>query len=90
MTVTVRDRSAEAPWGHGPTCPVTRKVTISSRCPACGERRGEPSGQNTSEDGAHYWVQTWQNPCGHTDLYAAVVAEADALAAGTGTEAAAR
>lgn len=83
MTVTVRYRSAEAPWGHGPTRPVTRKVTISSRCPVCGGRRGEPCGQNSSEDGAHYWVQTWQNPCGHTDLYAAVVAEANVLAAGT-------
>ncbi|MEZ0095037.1 hypothetical protein [Streptacidiphilus sp. EB129] len=82
MTVTVRDRSAEAPWGHGPTAPVTRQVTISTRCPACGGLRGEPRGQNSVDDGAHYWVQTWTNDCGHVDSYATVIAEVGALSAG--------
>jgi len=81
MTVTVRDRSAEAPWGQGLSRPVTRKVTISARCPACDGRRGEPRGLNSSEDGEYYWVQIWDNPCGHVDDYAAVVAEAKALTA---------
>lgn len=80
MTVTVRDRSAEAPWGVGLTNPVTRKVVISAFCPVDGERRGEPRGLNQCDDGAHYWVQVWANPCGHTDMYDAVIKEAAALA----------
>jgi hypothetical protein len=80
MTVTIRDRSAERPWGSGPTNPVTRTVTISALCPRCGGRRGEPTGLNQCDDGAFYWVQVWSNPCGHVDMYADVVVEAKALA----------
>jgi len=80
MTVTVRDRSREAPWGSGPTYPVTRKITISAFCPVCGEHRGEPQGLNQCDDGAYYWVQVWVNPCGHRDMYADVVNEALAMA----------
>lgn len=76
MTVTVRDRNAEAPWGSGRTNPITRQVTISANCPVCGERRGEPEGVNQYDDGASYWVQVWANPCGHIDRYADVVIEA--------------
>jgi hypothetical protein len=78
MTVTVRDRSAEAAWGNGPTKPVTRTVTISAFCqvPDCGQRRGEPGGLSSHDDGASYWVQVWANPCGHVDSYADVVEEA--------------
>lgn len=80
MTVTIRDRSREAPWGYGLTSPVTRKVTISATCPKCGGPRGEPKGRNSCDDGAFYWVQTWSNPCGHVDMYDAVVREAATLA----------
>lgn len=76
MTVTVRDRASESPWGSGFTNPRTRKVTISAFCPACGGRRGTPQGQNSCDDGAFYWVQTWKNPCGHVDMYADVINEA--------------
>ena len=77
-TVTVRDRSSEAPWGVGLTNPITRTVTISAFCPKCGERRGEPRGSNQCDDGAFYWVQVWTNPCGHIDGYADVIKEAAA------------
>lgn len=80
MQVTVRDRSAEAAWGSGPTNPHIRTLTISANCPACQGPRGEPQGQNTCDDGAYYWVHIWTNPCGHVDLYADVVVEAAALA----------
>lgn len=81
ITVTVRDRSAEAPWGSGPISPVIRKVTISANCPECGGLRGEPTGLNSCDDGAYYWVQVWKNPCGHVDLYESVIEEAAELAA---------
>lgn len=77
MTVTVRDRSAESPWGSGPVNPRTREVTISAYCRTCGGRRGKPKGRNEYDDGAWYWVQTWDNPCGHIDRYADVIAEAN-------------
>lgn len=80
IEVTVRDRSAEAPWGVGMGRPVVRKVTISALCPKCGGSRGERKGLNQYDDGDHYWVQTWQNNCGHIDAYADVITEAEALA----------
>lgn len=76
MTVRVRDRSAEAPWGSGPTNPIVRTVTIAANCPVCGKRRGTPSNLNQYEDGVHYSVDIWTNPCGHADPYVAVVEEA--------------
>lgn len=79
MTVTVRDRTAESPWGSGPLTPVTRQITISAFCPRCGLRRGQPNGLNQHDDGAWYWVQTWTNPCGHVDMYADVLREAGAV-----------
>jgi len=81
MTVRVRDRSAEAPWGFGLTNPVVRVVTISAFCTVCGGRRGEPGNLNQCDDGAHYSVDVWTNPCGHTDEYSDVVAEAAELLA---------
>ena len=87
MEVTVRDRSVESPWGHGPTSPATRVITIADHCPVpgCGAKRGEPQGLNSTDDGAHYWVQTWKNPCGHRDDYVDVLKEAKALAEADGT-----
>lgn len=80
IKVTVRDHSAEAPWGQGLTRPVTRTVEISAFCqvPNCGGRRGQPRGQNLCDDGAYYHVSAWSNACGHVDLYEAVIAEAKA------------
>lgn len=78
MEVTVRDRSAEPPWGSGPLRVAVREAVIDDNCPQCGERRGEPQGLNQSEDGVYYWTQVWDNPCGHTDFYRQVVAEAEA------------
>ena len=80
MIVTIRDRGAEAPWGSaGLITPITRKVEIADTCPTCGGPRGEPRGLNQCDDGAYYWVQVWDNPCGHRDMYVDVLAEAAAL-----------
>lgn len=82
MTVTVRDRGSESPWGSGPVTP--RPVRVSSAyCPQCGQRRGEPRDLNQCDDGAYYWVQIWTNPCGHIDHYKAVIAEAATRVADT-------
>lgn len=77
MRITVRDRASESAWGSGPTNPRTRTVTISAFCPTCGARRGQPRGLNTCDDGTFYWVQVWDNPCGHVDHYVDVIREAD-------------
>lgn len=81
MKVRVRDRSAESPWGSGLTNPVVRTVEISTRCPVCGGGRGVPRNLNQVDDGAHYSVDIWTNPCGHVDAYVAVVKEAARLSA---------
>lgn len=76
MTVRVRDRGAEPPWGHGLARVVVRRITISDRCPICGGPRGEPRNLNQCDDGNYYSVDIWENPCGHIDSYPNVLAEA--------------
>lgn len=80
MQVTVRNRAAEAPWGSGLTTPITCEITISDNCPECDAPRGVPQGRNSCDDGAYYWVQVWENPCGHSDSYPAALAEAKTMA----------
>ncbi|MFJ4469493.1 hypothetical protein ACIP2X_18645 [Streptomyces sp. NPDC089424] len=52
-------------------------VTISTRCPRCGGPRGwdQVRPYRFAHDGEHITVDAWKNPCGHEDLYAAVLAE---------------
>lgn len=80
MTVRVRDRASEAPWGSGLNRPAIRTVTIPRACPRCGCPRGEARNLNQHDDGEWYSVDIWQNPCGHVDHYADVVREAARLA----------
>lgn len=75
MTVRVCDRGT----GRGYEGVKIRKVTISAYCPECGGRRGEPRNHNFHEDGEWLSVDKWENPCGHVDLYAHVLAEAQEL-----------
>lgn len=85
MTVTVRDRESEAPWGsQGWITPYIRQVTISAYCQQCGQRRGTPRPMDQCDDGAYYSVDVWTNPCGHLDRYPAVIAEARELSAAGG------
>lgn len=76
VEVTIRDRSAEPAWGSGPLRVAVRTVVIDDNCSQCGGPRGEPRWMSQHEDGVWYWVQTWGNPCGHTDFYKQVVQEA--------------
>src|SRR5690606_41858302 len=55
--------------------PVIRQVTIPAACPRCGGPRGVARNLNQCDDGAYYSVDVWDNPCGHVDMYAAVVKE---------------
>ena len=81
ITVTVRDRAGEAPWGgSGFTGPCVRRVRIAANCPACGGPRGPRRNLNQCDDGAFYSTDIWDNPCGHLDRYASVVDEAELLA----------
>lgn len=76
MTVRVRDRDAEAPWGSpGLITPRVRTITISALCPECPGLRGEPMNRDLCDDGAYYSVDVWTNPCGHVDTHEAVLAE---------------
>lgn len=77
LTVTVHDTLTEAAyWGRGYASPLTREVTISAYCPQCGGKRGEPRWHRQCDDGEWYSVQVWTNPCGHVDMYDAVLVEA--------------
>lgn len=51
-------------------------VEISSHCPVCGGIRGEPKWHHFCEDGDWLVCQTWNNPCGHVDLYRDLLIEA--------------
>ncbi|TMR97884.1 hypothetical protein [Nonomuraea basaltis] len=68
-------------WGVGLTNPVVRSIVISAYCVVCGTPRGMPRQIHQCEDGVHYWPHVWDNPCGHVDMYAAVVKEAKEFAA---------
>ncbi|WP_418345806.1 hypothetical protein [Rhodococcus pyridinivorans] len=72
LTVRVADRR------HSPVGLATiRTITIAGTCPRCGGPRGEPYPYNFYDDGAWLVADCWDNPCGHVDLYNAVLAEAE-------------
>ncbi|MFB8406403.1 hypothetical protein [Streptomyces sp. NPDC055912] len=52
-------------------------VTIATRCPACGGPRGwdTVTAHGFHQDGERLVVDRWTNPCGHFDMYQAVVRE---------------
>lgn len=76
-TVVVLDRTAQdAGWGRGGGGIVLRNVTLVWICPRCLGPRGEPVRRPACEDGHHYAVDCWTNPCGHVDTYSAVLREA--------------
>ncbi|MFJ3100300.1 hypothetical protein [Streptomyces sp. NPDC086835] len=52
-------------------------VTISTLCPNCGGPRGwdAVTPHRFHHDGAYLVVDRWSNPCGHADVYEAVVKE---------------
>jgi len=56
-----------------------KTIEIADNCPICGEIRGKPYGYNFSEDGESFFVNRWDNPCGHIDYYKNVLIEADKL-----------
>ena len=77
MTVRVCDLGPGPDWvGVSVTT-----VTVPAFCPSCGGPRGadtiKPS--RFQEDGDWYVVDGWRNPCGHLDMYAAVLREARAV-----------
>ncbi|MFD8509626.1 hypothetical protein ACFV27_00570 [Streptomyces antimycoticus] len=74
MTVRVRHDGD----GPGYSGVGIHTVTISTRCPRCGGPRGYDAirPHRFHHDGAWFTVDRWTNPCGHTDLYEAVLSEA--------------
>lgn len=55
---------------------TVRTLTLVWTCPVCGGERGKPRDGRVIEDGWHYYVHVWDNPCGHHDMYAACLVEA--------------
>lgn len=83
MEVTVLDRELEKKlWGNGyfTIRQIIKTVIIGSACPVCGKPRGLPRWERRFEDGEHYDISRWDNPCGHVDHYEDVLREAEALA----------
>ncbi|MGX1301430.1 hypothetical protein RKD35_002918 [Streptomyces albogriseolus] len=74
-TMTVRVRYAGEGPKHEGVGVLT--VTISTRCPRCGGPRGwdKVRPYRFTHHGERITVDAWKNPCGHEDVYAAVVAE---------------
>lgn len=50
-------------------------VVIKKICPVCGGPRGDKHNGKIVEDGEHYCVDKWKNPCGHHDWYGDVLVE---------------
>jgi hypothetical protein len=72
MTVRVVDRGTSRSY----TGVNIRTVTIPAVCPKCGGPRGGKYPHNFCEDGEWMNCDRWDNPCGHTDYYSAVLEEA--------------
>ena len=73
--VTVIDRQY---WGSPNTpYPLVRTIVLDWVCPQCGGPRGKLSSRHQYESGTSFYINIWQNPCGHLDLYADVIKEAD-------------
>jgi hypothetical protein len=73
-TVRVIDRST---WGTSAPYPLIRAVTVAWICPICGGPRGEPQDFPFYENDQALSCDRWQNPCGHVDLYPALLEEAE-------------
>lgn len=68
---------------HNQWHPRPVEVSVPLACPTCGAERGWPRGYNFVEDGESFHSHTWDNECGHIDMYEALLAEAAAFAGGT-------
>ena len=60
---------------YNPENGYIRWVTISAFCPECGEDRGIPRLRPQNVDGVDTWLHRWENPCGHKDTNASILAE---------------
>jgi hypothetical protein len=74
MQVTVVDRRGSDGWRF-----EIKTIQIADTCPKCGGPRGTPTLRPYCEDGYHYGVDNWVNPCGHQDLYADVLNESEEM-----------
>ncbi|MGO4205533.1 hypothetical protein AB4Z09_28130 [Rhodococcus sp. TAF43] len=72
FTVRVADRR-HSPVSHA----IIRTITLDAICPLCSGPRGVPTNHNFHDDGQWLSCDTWENPCGHFDMYVNVLAEAE-------------
>lgn len=77
-TVKVVDRST---WGTPGRYPRILRVAVPWVCPECGSPRGEPWEFRFFDNGDYHVCNRWTNECGHVDMYADVIKEAQATPA---------
>lgn len=58
-------------WKYHPV-----KIQIGDFCPVCNHPRGKTRPYTFYEDGDTFTVDTWENDCGHVDLYKDCLIEA--------------
>lgn len=59
--------------------PTAVTVVIPAACPVCGKARGEPEELTVWDvcSRSEHPLSVWRNACGHTDLHADVLEEAE-------------
>ena len=55
------------------------EIEILNNCPKCAGPRGEVVSSEHREFGQTYFLDNWENPCGHIDTYEEVYKEAQRL-----------
>lgn len=72
LTVRVPDYGTQVGY-EGVTI---KTVVIAGTCRSCGGPRGRVRESRFMRDGAHHACDTWDNACGHADMYTEVLREA--------------
>lgn len=64
---------------HATAAPTPIEVVVPAACPRCGKARGKPELVQAWDvrSKTEYPLSVWRNPCGHVDLHADVIQEAE-------------
>lgn len=79
MNAETIERIVEIPVLIGSNFYTTKHVILNWQCPVCGGTRGDVYRTQAYDGSLRVNCDGWQNPCGHIDMYEAVLKEAQAL-----------